>query len=130
MNYFFKLFKVLFLVFLVAFLVGGLCIVLVQTVGLFTLDGERISQVKDTFAPWVFACATLCALSAFVLSYSREARAARKSHLERERQEHEQNRQRVEGDVKRAWQHRRENRSSRGGRGSGEAGQASDTHND
>lgn len=111
MNPFFKLFKALFLIFLALFLVGGLFVVLVQTVGLITLDGEQITNVKKTIAPWVFGCATLCALSAFVLSYSPEARAARKRHVQAERDANEQHREQVEGDVKRAWNQRRRKNS-------------------
>ena len=59
MNPFFKLFKALFLIFLTLFLVGGLFIVLIQTVGLINLDGEQITNAKKTIAPWEFGCSTL-----------------------------------------------------------------------
>lgn len=103
MNPFFKLFKFLFLFFLATFLVGGLIIVFSQTVGLFMLDGEMITMVKKTIAPWVFGAATLCAICAFVLSYSPEARASRKRQLEKEREENREHREHVESDVRREF---------------------------
>ncbi|GAA1180164.1 hypothetical protein CGLAUT_12035 [Corynebacterium glaucum] len=113
MNAFFKLFKYVFLFLLVTFLVGGLLIVLAQTAGLFMLDGGLITTVKKSLAPWVFAAATLCAMSAFVLSYSPEARASRKRQIEKERRENEEHRTHVEEDVRREFHDFQERRLKR-----------------
>ena len=84
MNAFFKLFRILFFVFLIAFMVGGVVLVGLQTVGLFATSGDLITGVKSHLAPWVFGSATLCAICAFVLGYRPEARAARRAQKERE----------------------------------------------
>lgn len=115
MNPFFKLFKYLFVFFLATFLVGGLVIVLSQTVGLIMLDGERITAVKENIAPWVFGAATLCAICAFVLGYSPEARRARKRQMEAEREENQKNRKGVEEDFRRRRQERHERRHPKNG---------------
>lgn len=76
MNSIFKLFSVLFAVFLVAFLIGGTLIVGVQTVGVILLSEDLVTGATRNIAPWAFGSATLCAVCAFVLRY-RPARTAR-----------------------------------------------------
>ncbi|ANE04547.1 hypothetical protein [Corynebacterium crudilactis] len=70
MNSIFKLFRVLFVVFLVSFLIGGTLIVGVQTVGVIMLNEGIVTSATRNIAPWAFVAATLCAVCAFVLRYS------------------------------------------------------------
>lgn len=86
MNACFKLFRILFFVFLIAFMVGGVALVGLQAIGLFATSGEIVTGAKSHLAPWVFGAATLCAICAFVLGYRPEARAARRAQKEREEQ--------------------------------------------
>ena len=86
MSAVFKIFRVLFYIFLIAFLVGGLALVGLQGIGLLLGNGGIVTGVDDSLAPWVFGAATLCALSAFVLGYRPEAREARRKQTEKERE--------------------------------------------
>ncbi|PAT09805.1 hypothetical protein CKJ80_09495 [Corynebacterium hadale] len=96
MSTIFKTFRVLFYLFLAAFLIGGLALVSLQGLGLLMGSGDMVTGVNDALAPWVFGAATLCALSAFVLGYRPEAREARRKQAEKER-EIEQQRKQSEG---------------------------------
>lgn len=93
MSAIFKIFRVLFYVFLAAFLIGGFVLVSLQAIGLFMGSGEVVTGVNDKLAPWVFGAATLCALAAFVLGYRPEARQARKAQAEKEREIEQQRKQ-------------------------------------
>lgn len=70
MNVVQKIFRMLFVLFLTAFLIGGALIVAVQTVGVVALSESIVIGAKDVIAPWAFISATLCAVCAFVLRYS------------------------------------------------------------
>lgn len=84
MSAIFKIFRVLFYVFLAAFLIGGFVLVGLQGLGLVMGSGDMVTGVDDKLAPWVFGAATLCALAAFVLGYRPEARQARKAQAAKE----------------------------------------------
>lgn len=86
MNSIFKLFSILFYVFLAAFLLGGLALVGIQAVGLVTGSGDTITGAKAALAPWVFGAATLCAVSAFVLGYRPEALRAQREQRKRDKE--------------------------------------------
>lgn len=68
----FKFFQVLFYVFMVLFLIGGAAIVIIQTFGIVTASGGTVTEVNEWLSPWVFSCATACAVCAFVLNYSKD----------------------------------------------------------
>lgn len=77
MTTIFQIFRVLFVAFLIAFLIGGATVIVVQTIGVFLLSEAVVTGATQNIAPWAFVFATLCAVSAFVLRYSPENRAAR-----------------------------------------------------
>ncbi|WBT08701.1 hypothetical protein PAB09_12735 [Corynebacterium sp. SCR221107] len=66
----FKLVRVLFYLFLAAFLIGGVAIVGVQALGLFTLSNELVTGATKSIAPYAFWASTLCAVCAFILTYA------------------------------------------------------------
>lgn len=84
MNQIFFIFRLLFVCFLVVFLIGGCALVGMQAIGLIVGSGTVITSAKEMLAPWVFGAATLCAVTAFVLGYRPETRAAKRAHNERE----------------------------------------------
>lgn len=69
MNIFFRIFQILFTLFLAVFLLGGLAIVIIQLVGVVSLSESVVTWASSALAPWTFAAATLCAVCAFVLRY-------------------------------------------------------------
>lgn len=69
MQAIFRIFDVLFFVFMALFMVGGVAIVATQTFGVISLSGSIVLGVEDWLAPVTFACATACAVCAFVLNY-------------------------------------------------------------
>ena len=83
MNIIFSLIQKLFFLFMALFLIGGVAIVATQIFGVFAQSGEIVTGVNNWLAPVTFACATLCALCAFVLNYSPAARAQRAAESER-----------------------------------------------
>lgn len=93
MSAIFKIFRVLFYVFLAAFLIGGFVLVGLQGLGLVMGSGDMVTGVDDKLAPWVFGAATLCALAAFVLGYRPEARQSRKEQEQKEREIEQQRKQ-------------------------------------
>lgn len=74
MNAVFNLFRVLFAVFLAAFLLGGLAIVVIQFFGIVTLSESTVTGVNTVLAPVTFVASTACALCAFVLRYSSQVK--------------------------------------------------------
>ncbi|MBZ8178405.1 hypothetical protein GP475_08440 [Corynebacterium poyangense] len=72
MTIFFQICRILFLIFLALFLLGGVVIVVTQAVGLILLQGDIVSGVTKTLAPWVFSAATCCAVTALLLRYHQE----------------------------------------------------------
>lgn len=66
-----KVIKVLFLLFLAAFMLGGLMLVAGQVVGVLTLNGALVGGSKDALSGVTFAAATAAGLCAFVLQYSK-----------------------------------------------------------
>lgn len=72
MTSIFKFVQVLFYIFMALFLIGGLGIVVIQTFGILSASGETVTGVNDWLSPWVFSCATACAVCAFVLNYSKD----------------------------------------------------------
>ncbi|QXQ11814.1 hypothetical protein [Paeniglutamicibacter sp. Y32M11] len=68
-----KFIKVLFLLFLAAFMLGGLILVTGQVVGVLTLNGALVSGSKAALSGATFAAATAAGLCAFVLQYSKAA---------------------------------------------------------
>jgi hypothetical protein len=70
-----KFIKVLFLLFLAAFMLGGLILVGGQMVGVLTLNGALVSGSRDALSGITFAAATAAGLSAFVLQYSKSTEA-------------------------------------------------------
>lgn len=56
--------------FLAAFLIGGVAIVGVQALGLFTLSNELVTGATKSIAPYAFWASTLCAVCAFILTYA------------------------------------------------------------
>jgi hypothetical protein len=60
---------VIFRLSVAAFLFGGAAIVVLQTVGLATGNGDLVTAVTDNLAPWVYGSAGVAGLLAFVLSY-------------------------------------------------------------
>ncbi|OFP38063.1 hypothetical protein [Corynebacterium sp. HMSC071B10] len=93
MSAIFKIFRVLFYVFLAAFLIGGFVLVGLQAIGVFMGNGDVVTGVNDALAPWVFGAATLCALAAFVLGYRPKARQARKAQAAKEREVEQERKQ-------------------------------------
>lgn len=69
MDTFMKIVRVLFYVFLVAFLVGGVAIVGLQALGVLFLSNSLVTGATATIAPYAFWCCTLCAICAFILTY-------------------------------------------------------------
>lgn len=72
MQAIFRIFDVLFFVFMALFMVGGVAIVATQTFGVVSLSGSVVLGVENWLAPVTFACATACAVCAFVLNYRRK----------------------------------------------------------
>lgn len=70
MKAFFGIFRILFFVFMALFLVGGVAVIGIQTLGIVTANGEMVAGVKDWLNPGVFGAATACAVCALVLNYS------------------------------------------------------------
>lgn len=70
-KFLFRLADVVFWVALVALLLGGLAVILGQTVGVFISDGALMESMTDDLGPWVFTSATVCGIAAFVLQYRR-----------------------------------------------------------
>ncbi|CAG7583391.1 hypothetical protein ACVH9Z_00665 [Rhodococcus opacus] len=64
-----KSFSTLFRISVVAFLLGGLAIVLGQSVGLILGDGVVVTHVEELLAPYAYGAAGIAGLLAFVLSY-------------------------------------------------------------
>ena len=64
-----KSFSTLFRISVVAFLLGGLAIVLGQSVGLILGDGVVVTHVVELLAPYAYGAAGIAGLLAFVLSY-------------------------------------------------------------
>ncbi|AHK34226.1 hypothetical protein OPAG_01396 [Rhodococcus opacus PD630] len=64
-----KCFSTLFRISVVAFLLGGLAIVLGQTVGLILGDGVVVTHVEELLAPYAYGAAGIAGLLSFVLSY-------------------------------------------------------------
>lgn len=69
MKLVFKIVEVLFFLFLALFLLGGVAIIFTQSLGIVTLNSSLVVGVDDWLAPVTYACATLCAICAFVLKY-------------------------------------------------------------
>lgn len=69
MRLVFKMVDVLFWVFLALLLLGGLVIVGGQTVGVFGLSESLVVGISDNAGPWVYSCATLCGVFAFLTRY-------------------------------------------------------------
>lgn len=69
MKLVFKIVEVLFFLFLALFLLGGVAIIFTQSLGIVTLNSSLVVGVDDCLAPVTYACATLCAICAFVLKY-------------------------------------------------------------
>ncbi|WP_459587781.1 hypothetical protein [Corynebacterium camporealensis] len=69
MKTLFSIVQGFFFLTLVGFLLGGLAIILTQTFGIITTNGSIVVGVEDWLAPATFICATLCAVSAFILNY-------------------------------------------------------------
>lgn len=66
-----KFIKVMFLLFLAAFMLGGLILVTGQVIGVLTLNGALVGGSKDVLSGITFAAATAAGLCAFVLQYSK-----------------------------------------------------------
>ncbi|WP_411732070.1 hypothetical protein [Paeniglutamicibacter sp.] len=66
-----KFIKLMFLLFLAAFMLGGLILVTGQIVGVLTLNGALVGGSKDVLSGITFAAATAAGLCAFVLQYSK-----------------------------------------------------------
>jgi len=61
--------SVLFRISMVAMLLGGLVVVVLQSGGLIAGDGEFVTMVDEVVAPWAYGAAAAAALLAFALSY-------------------------------------------------------------
>lgn len=72
MTSIFKFVQVLFYIFMALFLIGGVCIVVVQSFGIISASGETVTGVNGWLSPWVFSSATACAVCAFILNYSKD----------------------------------------------------------
>jgi hypothetical protein len=59
----------IFRVSVVAFLLGGLAIVVLQGGGLIAGDGEFVTHIEELLAPWAYGSAGVAGLLAFALSY-------------------------------------------------------------
>lgn len=69
MRLVFKIVDVLFWASLAALLLGGLLIVGGQIVGVFGLSEDIVVGISDNAGPWVYSCATLCGIFAFLMRY-------------------------------------------------------------
>ncbi|WP_063730369.1 hypothetical protein [Streptomyces sp. RTd22] len=67
------LIKVLFRLGILGFLLGGLCIVAGQTLGLVLGDAAWVTDVAATAGPPTFITAGITGMLAYVLSYARSA---------------------------------------------------------
>ncbi|MGR3936480.1 hypothetical protein [Streptomyces sp. BRA346] len=65
------LIKILFRLGVLGFLIGGLCIVMGQTLGVVLGDASWVSDVAATAGPPTFITAGITGLLAYVLSYTR-----------------------------------------------------------
>jgi hypothetical protein len=61
--------SVLFRISMIAMLLGGLVVVVLQSGGLIAGDGEFVTMVDEVIAPWAYGAAGAAALLAFALSY-------------------------------------------------------------
>ncbi|AJW40544.1 hypothetical protein NY08_2523 [Rhodococcus sp. B7740] len=64
-----KCISTIFRVSVVAFLLGGLAIVVLQGGGLVAGDGEFVTHIEELLAPWAYGSAGIAGLLAFALSY-------------------------------------------------------------
>lgn len=71
-----KLIRTAFYVSLLLFLVMGTVLVLAQLGGVAGFQPQLVVDLKDILGPPTFMMSTLCALLAFVLSYTRDAQPA------------------------------------------------------
>ena len=69
MQAIFRVCEVLFFSFMALFMLGGVAIIATQFFGVVSLNGSTVLGVENWLAPVTFACATACAVCAFVLNY-------------------------------------------------------------
>ena len=64
-----KCISTIFRISVVAFLLGGLAIVVLQGGGLIAGNGEFVTHIEELLAPWAYGSAGIAGLLAFALSY-------------------------------------------------------------
>jgi hypothetical protein len=66
--------SVLFRISVLAFLLGGLAIVVLQIAGLAAGNGDFVESVNDSVGPWAYGASAVSGLLAFALSYFPQTR--------------------------------------------------------